>query len=92
MTGGGTGIGLASVRAFLELGALAAWDEYDGVVPSAGIITGIGVGQAFHPAGFAGFDGLVLRVAPRSISSTASTDAAVRPATAVRRQGTAPGW
>jgi hypothetical protein len=29
--------------AFLELGALAAWDQYDGVVPSAGIITGIGV-------------------------------------------------
>ena len=29
--------------AFLELGALAAWDCYDGVVPSAGIVTGIGV-------------------------------------------------
>ena len=31
--------------AFLELGALAAWDLYDGVVPSAGIVTGIGVVQ-----------------------------------------------
>ena len=27
---------------FLELGALAAWDMYDGAVPSAGIVTGIG--------------------------------------------------
>jgi 3-methylcrotonyl-CoA carboxylase beta subunit len=31
--------------AFLELGALAAWEQYDGVVPSAGIVTGIGVVQ-----------------------------------------------
>jgi acetyl-CoA carboxylase carboxyltransferase component len=29
--------------AFLELGALAAWDLYDGQAPSAGIVTGIGV-------------------------------------------------
>src|SRR5262245_13943807 len=29
--------------AFLELGALAAWDMYEGQAPSAGIITGIGV-------------------------------------------------
>jgi acetyl-CoA carboxylase carboxyltransferase component len=29
--------------AFLELGALAAWDIYDGEAPSAGIVTGIGV-------------------------------------------------
>jgi acetyl-CoA carboxylase carboxyltransferase component len=29
--------------AFLELGALAAWDVYDGQAPSAGIVTGIGV-------------------------------------------------
>src|SRR5437762_1588477 len=29
--------------AFLELGALAAWDLYDGEAPSAGIVTGIGV-------------------------------------------------
>ena len=29
--------------AFLELGALAAWDVYDGEAPSAGIVTGIGV-------------------------------------------------
>ena len=29
--------------AFLELSALAAWDLYDGVAPSAGIVTGIGV-------------------------------------------------
>jgi acetyl-CoA carboxylase carboxyltransferase component len=28
--------------AFLELGALAAWDVYDGEAPSAGIVTGIG--------------------------------------------------
>jgi acetyl-CoA carboxylase carboxyltransferase component len=28
---------------FLELGALAAWDLYDGAAPSAGIVTGIGV-------------------------------------------------
>ncbi len=27
---------------FLELGALAAWDVYDGQAPSAGIVTGIG--------------------------------------------------
>ncbi|NDJ87214.1 MAG: methylcrotonoyl-CoA carboxylase [Chloroflexi bacterium] len=27
---------------FLEIGALAAWDMYDGNVPSAGIVTGIG--------------------------------------------------
>jgi len=29
--------------AFLELNALAAWELYDGVAPSAGIVTGIGV-------------------------------------------------
>src|SRR4030095_11206353 len=29
--------------AFLQLGALAAWDLYDGQAPSAGIVTGIGV-------------------------------------------------
>src|SRR5882724_2335069 len=29
--------------AFLELGALAAWDVYDGEAPSAGIVTGVGV-------------------------------------------------
>ncbi len=29
--------------AFLELNQLAAWDVYDGVAPSAGIVTGIGV-------------------------------------------------
>ena len=29
--------------AFLELGALAAWDVYEGQAPSAGIVTGIGV-------------------------------------------------
>src|SRR3954469_6045238 len=29
--------------AFLELGALAAWDVYDGQAPSAGVVTGIGV-------------------------------------------------
>src|SRR5581483_1803367 len=29
--------------AFLELGALAAWELYDGDAPSAGIVTGIGV-------------------------------------------------
>jgi acetyl-CoA carboxylase carboxyltransferase component len=28
--------------AFLELSALAAWDEYDGQAPGAGIVTGIG--------------------------------------------------
>src|SRR5262245_39035859 len=28
---------------FLELGALAAWDVYEGDAPSAGIVTGIGV-------------------------------------------------
>jgi acetyl-CoA carboxylase carboxyltransferase component len=28
---------------FLEIGALAAWDMYDGQAPSAGIVTGIGV-------------------------------------------------
>src|SRR5439155_13958894 len=28
---------------FLELGALAAWDVYDGQAPAAGIVTGIGV-------------------------------------------------
>jgi acetyl-CoA carboxylase carboxyltransferase component len=27
---------------FLELGALAAWDQYDGEAPSAGLVTGIG--------------------------------------------------
>jgi acetyl-CoA carboxylase carboxyltransferase component len=30
---------------FLELGALAAWDLYDGEAPSAGIVTGVGVVQ-----------------------------------------------
>src|SRR4249919_1469592 len=29
--------------AFLELGALAAWDVYEGQAPSAGIVTGIGI-------------------------------------------------
>src|SRR5258708_15208750 len=29
--------------AFLELGALAAWEIYDGDAPSAGVVTGIGV-------------------------------------------------
>jgi acetyl-CoA carboxylase carboxyltransferase component len=29
--------------AFLELGALAAWDMYEGEAPSAGIVTGVGV-------------------------------------------------
>ena len=29
--------------AFLELGALAAWDVYDGQAPAAGMVTGIGV-------------------------------------------------
>src|SRR5207237_2053660 len=29
--------------AFLELGALTAWDVYGGEAPSAGIVTGIGV-------------------------------------------------
>ena len=29
--------------AFLELGALAAWDVYDGQAPGAGMVTGIGV-------------------------------------------------
>src|SRR5262249_4053381 len=29
--------------AFLEIGALAAWEIYDGQAPSAGIVTGIGV-------------------------------------------------
>jgi acetyl-CoA carboxylase carboxyltransferase component len=29
--------------AFLELGALAAWEMYDGQAPSAGIVTGVGV-------------------------------------------------
>src|SRR5687767_6530635 len=29
--------------AFLELGALAAWDLYEGQAPGAGIVTGIGV-------------------------------------------------
>src|SRR5216117_836183 len=29
--------------AFLELGALAAWDLYGGEAPAAGIVTGIGV-------------------------------------------------
>src|SRR2546423_1846263 len=32
--------------AFLELGALAAWDLYDGQAPSAGIVTGIGLVEA----------------------------------------------
>jgi acetyl-CoA carboxylase carboxyltransferase component len=30
-------------KAFLELGALAAWELYDGEAPSAGIVTGVGV-------------------------------------------------
>ena len=34
--------------AFLELGALAAWDVYDGEAPSAGIVTGIGVIEGRH--------------------------------------------
>jgi len=29
--------------AFLELGALAAWEMYDGEAPSAGVVTGVGV-------------------------------------------------
>src|SRR3954469_12889395 len=29
--------------AFLELGALAAWELYDGAAPSAGVVTGVGV-------------------------------------------------
>src|SRR3954468_10530132 len=29
--------------AFLEIGALAAWDVYDNEAPSAGVVTGIGV-------------------------------------------------
>src|SRR3954469_1783595 len=29
--------------AFLELGALAAWEVYDGDAPSAGVVTGIGI-------------------------------------------------
>src|SRR5437762_7426624 len=29
--------------AFLELGALAAWELYEGAAPAAGIVTGIGV-------------------------------------------------
>src|SRR3954466_6642937 len=29
--------------AFLELGALAAWELYDGAAPSGGVVTGIGV-------------------------------------------------
>jgi len=29
--------------AFLEIGALAAWEMYDGQAPSAGIVTGVGV-------------------------------------------------
>jgi len=36
--------------AFLELGALAAWDVYDGQAPSAGIVTGIGVVEGRHCA------------------------------------------
>src|SRR5919106_1672451 len=31
--------------AFLELGALAAWEMYEGQAPSAGVVTGIGVFQ-----------------------------------------------
>jgi len=31
--------------AFLELGALAAWDVYEGQAPAAGIVTGVGVVQ-----------------------------------------------
>ncbi len=34
--------------AFLELGALAAWELYGGDVPSAGIVTGIGVVEGRH--------------------------------------------
>jgi propionyl-CoA carboxylase len=34
--------------AFLELGALAAWELYDGEVPSAGLVTGVGVIEGRH--------------------------------------------
>jgi acetyl-CoA carboxylase carboxyltransferase component len=34
--------------AFLELGALAAWELYEGQAPSAGIVTGIGVIEGRH--------------------------------------------
>ena len=34
--------------AFLELGALAAWEVYGGEAPSAGIVTGIGVVEGRH--------------------------------------------
>jgi acetyl-CoA carboxylase carboxyltransferase component len=34
--------------AFLELGALAAWELYEGEAPSAGIVTGIGVIEGRH--------------------------------------------
>src|SRR4029079_4163634 len=34
---------VAPGTAFLELGALAGWELYDGQAPSAGIVTGIGV-------------------------------------------------
>jgi acetyl-CoA carboxylase carboxyltransferase component len=39
--------------AFLELGALAAWDVYDGEAPSAGIVTGVGVVEGRRCAIFA---------------------------------------
>src|SRR5215467_16217957 len=34
--------------AFLELGALAAWELYDGDAPSAGLVTGVGVVEGRH--------------------------------------------
>ncbi len=39
--------------AFLEVGALAAWEIYDGEAPSAGIVTGIGVVEGRRCAIFA---------------------------------------
>jgi acetyl-CoA carboxylase carboxyltransferase component len=39
--------------AFLEIGALAAWEIYDGDAPSAGIVTGIGVVEGRRCAVFA---------------------------------------
>jgi acetyl-CoA carboxylase carboxyltransferase component len=39
--------------AFLEVGALAAWDIYDGEAPSAGIVTGVGVIEGRRCAIFA---------------------------------------
>ena len=38
--------GCSTPAALLELNALAAWELYDGVAPSAGIVTGIGVVEA----------------------------------------------